>query len=201
MNQAQLRPPNRVFQSCWLFLAVPAVLYLACYTHMTELQRMYFPAFAKVSVIPSMEGRLSHRVILHDRTLYCLDGDTPAIDGIRDLSGIHPVLFPMATAQYKAWLTRFVYRAPLLQFLKRPLALSALILLPLLMGAWKLDRLRHLKFRSTARHVRGSQLLTRAEFQRNVRGEGSGWLVRRFFPAKAVEPGIGWRTESYREEI
>jgi hypothetical protein len=41
----------------------------------------------------------------------------------------------------------------------------------------KLDRKRHLKFRSEARHIRGTRMVTRAEFNKQIKGEGIGWRI------------------------
>lgn len=105
----------------------------------------------------------------------------------------------MTTSAYKEWLETYVFRAPFWTFCLPPLIWSAEILLALFIVAWKIDRYRHLKFRSTPRHIRGSRLVTCAEFRKYIRGEGSGWWTREFAPKKIRAAGLGWRTEDFAE--
>lgn len=206
MNQSQLRPPKRVYQGACAWLGIPAVLYLVFvlwwFPRLGELQRVYLTSYVKETVTPEFHlGRGRHP---EDRTLYCaLDErgqESPAIEGMKDLRGLHTVKFSMTGAEYQEWLQRFIYRKTVWAFCLPPVLWSAEVLTVLFLLAWNLDRRRHFRFRSTPRHIRGSQLLTRSDFRRKVKGERSGWFARQL--ASKVRPeGLGWRTEDFEEEV
>lgn len=209
MNQAQINPPKRVWQMCCGVLVIPALFYVV-FTHwwfpqLGELQRLYLREYVKISLTPGDGGGLLHRVRSSWRTLYCVpyrdEKDLPAVSGMKDLAGLHRAYFLMTKLEYREWLQNFVYRKqPLMRFVRPPLMLTAAISFVLFLVAWKIDRYRHLKFRSTVRHLRGSRLVSRAEFRQHVKGEASGWLAQTLAPRKVRFEGIGWRTEDFQDE-
>lgn len=72
MNQAQLRPPKRVYQGLCAWLGIPGALYVVFALHIHLLQKKYFASYAKISLLPDMNGRISGHLTPVSRTLYCV---------------------------------------------------------------------------------------------------------------------------------
>jgi len=161
MNSAQLRPPQPVFKTLAV-LIVPAVLFWTgphvFRWFLTPLQSHYFREYVKAS-IPTFGHAPKDRILL-----------------VASGSELHAETKPMGNLGYRKWLQENVYAGlPLTQFFRRALIVIGLVWAALFAWGVELDRKRHLKFRSEARHIRGTKMATREEFDKQIKGDGIGW--------------------------
>jgi hypothetical protein len=170
VNQSQLRPPQPVYKVLAI-LIVPAVVFwygpsLLRWV-LTPMQAHYFREYVKASV-PTVGHQARDRVLL-----------------VQSGSELHAVTEPMGNTDYRGWLQENVYDGlPLMRFFRRIFLVAGLVWVGLFAVGVELDRKRQLKFRSEARHIRGTRLVGREEFNRKVQGDG-----------------LGWRTEEYEDTV
>jgi ABC-type dipeptide/oligopeptide/nickel transport system ATPase component len=169
MNSEQLRPPQPVYKVLAV-LIVPAVIFwcgpFLARTLFTPLQAHYVKEYTKAS-FPSFGHKKRDRILLVEEPQ------------------LHAVTVPLANNEYREWLQEHVYDGlALMQFFRNTLIVTGFVWAGLFAIGIDLDRKRQLDFRARTRHIRGTRLMTRAEFNREVTGDG-----------------LGWRTEEYQDTV
>lgn len=183
MDRGYLRPPFALYQLFAAMLALPLLVAgVAIWAHsLPDLQGLYLRSYVKASV-PKLP-RLHKRAEVSKPVVLIAYGRTPALEPLDWSRQPHPAVFAMTRAQERSWLRTYIYGGEgLLELVRLPLLLTALVCFGLWTGAWYLDQERHLEFRQHGRQLRGPEMRTRREFARVVKGAGIGWLVeeRRF---------------------
>ena len=188
MNSAYLRPPLPVFRVL-AFCTLPLVLWLAVRVELSKLgplQTLYWSDYLR-STIPSFElpqfgqatkAKAEYQVLL---CTGAVGHEVPlTVNGRPMPEDMHLVTVPMTASQYNPWLRRNIYGGQVaLGFLLVPVFVSAMLVALLAGGGFLLDQKRLLKFRSQERHIKGPELVTPAEFNRRVKGDGIGFRVER----------------------
>jgi hypothetical protein len=196
VNQAYLRPPLPLYRVA-AFLTLPLLLWLAyqvTVSRLGPLQTLYWTDYLRTTVPsvempaigPSVRPKREYQVLLCSGPVgreipVVVNGKPMPVD-------VRLAAVPMSSDQYNPWLRANIYGGRVaIGFLAPPVMLSMVLVALLAGGGYRLDQKRHLKFRSTERHLKGPELVTPEEFNRQVKGDGIGFLVDRGWLRK---PGL-----------